>query len=289
MRVQNMDTEELKRRKKELEEILFKAIGGARNLPINESYKWDANAAIVRMRRLAGGPNKEDIDWEKYKRGFVWYDPQDKENFRAYKLPFADVLNGRLTAIWGGVARAMATLFGARGGVDIPDKDRKATYNFLRTYYERFDKEPPEFREYTEEELKELFPEIYKNEEDELLSAIYDLKEEIALLKEGRVLSEKNRKLIQSTIQQMREAISALEELLKATEPKQDIVDLDKIDVRDFYDEDNKDKDIEIDEEEIAKVIKEELKELFKIAKPEPVDYKKLAQEMIDKAKGKVK
>lgn len=34
-------------------------------------------------------------------------------------------------------------------------------------HYQQFDKEPPELREYTEEELKEMFPEFYKQKDNE--------------------------------------------------------------------------------------------------------------------------
>ena len=46
------------------------------------------------------------------------------------------------------------------------------------------------------------------------------IKEEIVNLKSGRVLSEKNRNLIQSCVSQMQEAIEVLQQLLSATEPQ---------------------------------------------------------------------
>lgn len=142
----------------ESEEKIAKLVGGARDLPLDDTTKWDATAAIKRMRKLAGGPDKDNMDWNKYRRGFARYDPENKETFGAYKLPFADVIDGKLTAIWGGIFRGLAALFGARGGVDVGD-DKKAVYNFLAGYYKRFDKEPPEFKKYEEAELKKIFPE----------------------------------------------------------------------------------------------------------------------------------
>lgn len=135
-----------------------KSVGGSRDLPLSDSLSWDANAAISAMRRLAGGPAKEDIDWSRYQRGFVWYDASDKENFTSYKLPFATVIDGKLTAVWGGVYRAMAAVLGARGGVDLGG-DERAAYSFLTGYYKRFDKEVPEFRKYAEAELEKMFAE----------------------------------------------------------------------------------------------------------------------------------
>lgn len=127
-----------------------KAIGGDKGLPTDPKSAWDANAAIGRVRRWAGGPDKDKVDWNKYKKAFVWFDAADKQNFGAYKLPFADVIGGTLKATWGGVSNAMAAVQGARGGVAIPETDRKKAYNFLVSYYKKFDKEPPEYREMEE-------------------------------------------------------------------------------------------------------------------------------------------
>jgi predicted Zn-ribbon and HTH transcriptional regulator len=52
----------------------------------------------------------------------------------------------------------MAALLGARGGVSVPDNNRKATYNHLSEEYKHWNKTPPEFKSYTEAELKTLFP-----------------------------------------------------------------------------------------------------------------------------------
>jgi len=54
---------------------------------------------------------------------------------------------------------------------------------------------------------------------DETVKKLIELSEEIENIKEGRILSEKNRILIRTSIDTMRKAISALEELLKNTQP----------------------------------------------------------------------
>jgi len=115
-----------------------------------EETDWDAGTARQRVARWAssdGSGEKEKIDWNKYRKAFFWYDSEDAENFGSYKLPFANVIGGELKAIWRGVAAAMAALLGARGGVDIPEGDKKAVYNHIAKYYEKFDKPIPEYKE----------------------------------------------------------------------------------------------------------------------------------------------
>jgi len=128
--------------------------------PLSKKTSWDADAAVKRIRKWAsrdGSGEKETIDWNKYRQAFAWYDASDPENFGSYKLPHHDVEDGRLVVVWRGVVAAMAALLGARGGVDIPEKDREAVYRHLVAHYEQFEKEPPEFKGEmnVEEEKKE--------------------------------------------------------------------------------------------------------------------------------------
>lgn len=62
------------------------------------------------------------------------------------------------------VKNCMGLLLGARGGVEIPDKDRKVVYDHLAEHYVGFGMDVPEFREYTQGELRKEFPELYESE-----------------------------------------------------------------------------------------------------------------------------
>jgi len=144
-----------------------------------EDREWDAGEAVARVRRWAsrdGSGEKSEMDWGKYRKAFFWYDPEDPENFGSYKLPFADVIDGELRAVWRGVAAAMAALLGARGGVDIPDPDRRPVYNHIVRYYEKFGKEPPEFKEV---DLLELVRDVdvIKSQLIELSTAVAQVRE----------------------------------------------------------------------------------------------------------------
>lgn len=131
--------------------------------PIDSETAWDADAAVAALAKWAssdGSGDKETINWERFRMGFAWYDSESPENFTSYKLPHHTVKDGKLVAVWRGIAAAMAALNGARGGVDLPEADRTRVWNHLARHYRDAEAEPPELRDYTEEELKamEEFP-----------------------------------------------------------------------------------------------------------------------------------
>lgn len=194
-----------------------KAIGGAKDLPLDSGVSWDATVAEKRVRKWAGG---DEIDWKKYRKAFVWYDSKNPEKLGSYKLLFADVIGGTLKAKWGGVMRAMGAVLGARGGVDIPEADRKKAYNFLKAYYKKFDKPVPEYHFYTAGDEK-FWEDLFSIQFEEWK----DLKEELAKLKvqiqkAGAVLNAKNKK-------RLTEAQSLIQEVLDEANANQSSVDQD--------------------------------------------------------------
>lgn len=88
--------------------------------------------------------------WQAAARAHAWYDsdadpdhdpPHEKG---AYKLPHHELVGGELKVVWRGVVAAMTVVNGARGGVDIPDADRRRVHEHLAAHYREFDEEPPE-------------------------------------------------------------------------------------------------------------------------------------------------
>jgi len=109
------------------------------NLPIIEKA-WDAAAAKKRVAAWAGG---DDMNWSKYAKAFLWFDSADKEKIGAYKLPYADVIDGGLKAVTGGIYAAAGAIRGARARPDIPEADIARIRAHLARYYRRMDKETP--------------------------------------------------------------------------------------------------------------------------------------------------
>lgn len=98
----------------------------------------------------------------------AWFDSEDADSKGAYKLPHHR--QGDKKAVWNGVRPVMGAILGARGGVNIPDGDRKGAYNHIAKHYKQFDKEVPEF----------------KSKEDIILDELGAMKLEIKQLQERR-------------------------------------------------------------------------------------------------------
>jgi len=115
------------------------------DLPLaDRDREWDGDAAEDRVRKWAGA---EDGPTERYRDAHVWYDGEKKENFGAYKLLIADVIDGELHAVPRAVMSAAAVMQGSRGGVDLPRDDIDAVKSHLAKYYAKMDDTAPWDRE----------------------------------------------------------------------------------------------------------------------------------------------
>lgn len=97
------------------------------SLPVaSRDREWDGDAAAQRVAAECGvdGDDAEVVEdgaWACYARAFLWRDDDANERTRgAYKLGYADIVDGELTIIPQGVVAIAGVLQGARGGADIP-------------------------------------------------------------------------------------------------------------------------------------------------------------------------
>ncbi len=197
------------------------------NLPLyDRDYSWASSAALGRVRKWAssdGSGDKDTIDWAKYSRAFFWYDPSDDESFSGFKLPFADITDGKLWAVPRGIFAVAGVLQGARGGVDISEVDQDHIKDVVDRYYAKM-------RESFDDEsiivpwAKSAGGLSMKHEGDLALTAIDAYTERVALLaelrlKEGRALSAANRKRLGLLVESMSGVITDLNDLLTSTDP----------------------------------------------------------------------
>ncbi|HZD16900.1 MAG TPA: hypothetical protein VE669_02040 [Actinomycetota bacterium] len=111
----------------------------------DRTWDWSGSAEADKTDALIdhGG-------WDAMVTAHAWFDPGVDEHDpphekQAYKLPHHELIDGELKVVWNGVNSAMQVLAGARGGVDIPDGDRKDVYRHLTEHYREFGEEPPDF------------------------------------------------------------------------------------------------------------------------------------------------
>lgn len=144
----------------------------------------------------------EDLDAAEQRRisaHFAWAPTLPPERFSDLKLGHHQPSKrGVGTSVWRGVAAAMGALLGARGGVEIPDEQRRSVYNHLAKEYAVHEKEPPDFK------LAELAAVIRT-------APVFDEKT-------GRVLSAAN-------LERLNAALATLREILDAAEPRPDVDD----------------------------------------------------------------
>lgn len=217
--------------KKEIEDIqedkVLKTVIPFKEYPKDdEDANWDAGAEV------------RQAEVEDLKKICTWFNSDEPELKTSYKLPHHRAKGYK--TVWRAVTAAMGALLGARGGVNIPEGDKRGVYNHLAKHYKQFDKEPPEFKEYKESELRDIFEDVYYDEMGDLITIEMENKEVEEIAKSGRVLSEKNRNLV-------KHCIEVLTKLLNASEPQEEGGD-----------------DKELTEEEEAKVekLEKEIKEI---------------------------
>jgi len=167
--------------------------------------------------------------------------------------------------------------------IDLPEEDIANITDFIDSYLDS-SKEPKT------EEPKELFPEEEQNKSfslDEIYEIIKENKEskeklaEIEL-KAGAVLNKKNKADLSDAQKLIQNVLDSAETAEPPEPPKEEQVDLS------FIKEKSEKKNKDIDFDELTGIVKQSITEEFAKIKPEYIDYRKVAQEMIDKARGKV-
>jgi hypothetical protein len=117
------------------------AVTAFQDLPLaDRDREWDGDAAEKRVRKWAGAEEKPN---EKYRNAHVWYDSDKKDNFTAYKLLIADVVDGELKVVPRAVMAAAAIVDGARGGINIPADEVDQVKKHLAKYYKKMGETPP--------------------------------------------------------------------------------------------------------------------------------------------------
>jgi hypothetical protein len=100
----------------------------SRSLPLNTERAWDGDAAKGRIFEWAGG--EDDSVGSKARRAFLAYDNDAADQRGAYKLPFADIVDGQLTALASGVRAAASRL----PQTDISEEAKSTASDVIDSY-----------------------------------------------------------------------------------------------------------------------------------------------------------
>lgn len=91
---------------------------------------WNADASRRRIRAHTGSNDKPSST---YKDAFFWHDSKAPEKFESYKLPFADIVEGKMIAVVDAIS--------AIDLETIPKEDRGAVSRHLEKYYSKSKKQ----------------------------------------------------------------------------------------------------------------------------------------------------
>lgn len=110
---------------------LTAAASGDTTLPLSARDRaWDAGEATGRVKKWASSDGSGDpstIDYGKLGRAYFWKDG-DGSAIGDFKFPFADIVNGTLTAVWKGVTAGAQRLSSAKGVDTGAVRKRMAVY-----------------------------------------------------------------------------------------------------------------------------------------------------------------
>lgn len=107
----------------------------------DDGREWDGDAAEDAIFEWAGWPDDENP--EKAKQGFFAYDDSDGTLKKSYKLPFATLIDGELTAVPHALYAVASVLEGGRGGVDLPGDVISDIRDKVEAYYRKMGEEAP--------------------------------------------------------------------------------------------------------------------------------------------------
>lgn len=103
------------------------------NWPLaDESTSWDSEEAIDRLKANATGDNG-GINFKDYRRFFLQFDGDNAEDAASYKLPYCDVINGKIAAIPEAILAIAA---------NVTDEDTEIKQQ-LERWYAKMEKETP--------------------------------------------------------------------------------------------------------------------------------------------------
>lgn len=119
----------------------FKSSSHHQSLPLAErDTPWDVKGAVERVKEFT---DSKDAPSETYGNAFLFCDEEKSGDFNAYKLPIADVIEGKLFAIPRAIFAATVSLRGGGGDLNIPSDKKDNVISHITQEYKRMDLQSP--------------------------------------------------------------------------------------------------------------------------------------------------
>ena len=122
-------------------EEMEKTAHGKQDAPIADTNAWDGAAAEKRLLAWAGGPDKDNVNWQKFGKGFLYHDPKNADNIGGYKYPVADIINGQFKISAAALSAAAGRINQSSG---IPSDELNSMKATLRSYYKDIGEDAPD-------------------------------------------------------------------------------------------------------------------------------------------------
>jgi len=106
----------------------------------DEATKWDSNKSVSDIRANTGS---EENPSKNYRKGFMYYDPENADKFGGYKLPYVYYMDGGFKIVPRAIYAIAGVLAGSRGGVNIPEGDKSAIKGYINRVYKKLGREEP--------------------------------------------------------------------------------------------------------------------------------------------------
>lgn len=130
----------------EAEITAFKSVMPLQNYSFAEDgTEWDGTEAEKRWRAYTDSEEAPSMD---YKKGFLYYDKENKENFTAYNFLIVDVINGEPKIIPKAIFSSVSYINRTYNKPNIPDEEIEKMKKLLVRYYKLMDRDAPEFKKY---------------------------------------------------------------------------------------------------------------------------------------------
>ena len=116
-----------------------KSVSPFQDLPIaDRSVQWNEDESLNRLKSFT---KSDECPTERFRDGFLLYNPEKSEEFSQYRLGFVDVIEGKIVAIPRAIFKAAFQII--KGGIELPEAELNEVQYNIEKYYKKLGLESP--------------------------------------------------------------------------------------------------------------------------------------------------